>query len=568
MVVLKTVELRFGSIQRLSNLQLSHPVLNNNNGVKNTIMMKKWICYVLSLCTLLLVGCSENKTQGASDGWKWNAKSVVVTPTVADVPIGFTQQMEADAVLNDGTTVRVTRHASLAWSSSNPNVAMVNETGLVQGQSAGEVTITARATNPDGSRVVGTATLVISNSVPQSLIVTPKSHTVAKGVPFLYKAEAKMSDGRVLEVTRHAQLTWSSSKTDVASISNEGEDKGVVKGLKEGVTQIQATAKVNGVTLSDTAALTVKAATMASLVVKPTNSTLAVGQERQFQADAVMTDGMATDVTSQVSWSSSQPGVALVSNDAGTKGRVQGRAISANPVAISASLTVEGDSYQASGQLRVVDAAVTGLSLTTKYDAPSLAKGLSAKLIALASLSDGSVSDVTQHSDVSWTSSDTNVVSVSNSPDTKGQVTGLKEGEATVTVTGNVAGQRYQDSLKVKVSQAVVTSVEVTPVTASTPVGLSQPFKAMAMLSDGSAPVDVTDSPFVSWSSDEPSVATVSNSAGSRGRATGVATGQTLIVATLNTAGIVTQGSATLEVTSPVMTGLQVTLRRRRCLMD
>jgi len=90
---------------------------------------------------------------------------------------------------------------------------------------------------------------------------------------------------------------------------------------------------------------------------------------------------------------------------------------------------------------------------------------------------------------------------------------------------------------------AVLTSIAVSPATATIGVGGTQQFAATGSYNDGSQK-DITAS--ASWSSTKTSVATVSNTNPTKGQATGVAAGSATLRAT--TSGIT--GSASLTVTS------------------
>lgn len=90
-------------------------------------------------------------------------------------------------------------------------------------------------------------------------------------------------------------------------------------------------------------------------------------------------------------------------------------------------------------------------------------------------------------------------------------------------------------------------SIAVAPATTSITVGQTAQFGATGTYSDLSTQ-NLTQS--VTWSSSNPSVATISNAAGTKGRATGVAAGGTTITAT-GAGG--TAGTAVLPVTPPVV---------------
>ncbi len=93
--------------------------------------------------------------------------------------------------------------------------------------------------------------------------------------------------------------------------------------------------------------------------------------------------------------------------------------------------------------------------------------------------------------------------------------------------------------------QLTLTSISVTPASASYQVSATQQFTATAHYSDGSSK-DITQS--ATWSSSDTSVATVSNSSGTQGTATMVGSGSTSITAAVGSV----EGTAAISVTSPV----------------
>ena len=98
----------------------------------------------------------------------------------------------------------------------------------------------------------------------------------------------------------------------------------------------------------------------------------------------------------------------------------------------------------------------------------------------------------------------------------------------------------------------VLTSVAVTPATASVPKGTTTQLTATASYSDGST-ADVTSA--ATWSSDNTSAATVSNAAGTQGLVTGLTEGSANVTATVGT----TYGTSAVTVTAPVLSSLAVT---------
>ncbi|MCQ9091134.1 beta strand repeat-containing protein [Vibrio alginolyticus] len=520
-------------------------------------MMKKLWLYALSICSVLLVGCN-NGDDGLLDvpeGWAHKAVSLAVTPKAADIPMGLTQQLEADAVLETGQTVRVTTDSHLTWTSSDTSIATVDAAGLVTGITQGTVTITALGVNNDGTQVSDTATITVSDAIAVDLTVTPRTKLVAKGLMQQYKAEVLMSDNRVIDVTANAGLTWSSSDTAIATISN-GADKGLATGVDIGVVDITAQGTVGSVSLSDTVKMTVTDATVTDFVVSPSRTSVPVGFEQPFTAEAVLSDGTVQDVTEQSTWTTSDPGTALVSDAAGTKGVAQGRAVSAadSPAEIQAQFTLGSNTYSDSGKLSVTDETVTAFNVTPAT--ASVPVNLTQAFIAKATLNTGRVIDVTNATTTSWTTSDSAIASIDNG-DHKGLATGEAAGSVTVTATTTLAGATHQDAAALDVTNATITGIVVTPADETTAVGLTKPFTATATLSDDTTR-DITADPATSWSTDNHDIATISNTAGYNGLAKGEAPGSVTVKASYNAGSVPVVGSAGLTVTDATITAIQV----------
>jgi hypothetical protein len=138
---------------------------------------------------------------------------------------------------------------------------------------------------------------------------------------------------------------------------------------------------------------------------------------------------------------------------------------------------------------------------------------------------------------VTWSSSDATKATISNAGGTNGKATTVAAGTTTITATqGGVSG-----STTLIVSSAALVSIEVTPDDPTILVGNSIQFTATGTYSDSSTQ-DLTS--LVNWTSFSPAFATVSNSAGSKGLAVGVAAG----TATISASSGVINDSSNLEV--------------------
>jgi uncharacterized protein YjdB len=179
-------------------------------------------------------------------------------------------------------------------------------------------------------------------------------------------------------------------------------------------------------------------------------------------------------------------------------------------------------------------------SLRVSPASASLQAGQTQQFTATAQYSDGSTANVS--STATWTVSSGSIASVSNA----GMATAKATGSATVTASLN--GINGSAALAVQSGTKTVTSVSVTPATATIAVGATQQFTATASYSDGTTS-NVTSSG-ATWSSSAPSIATINAS----GLAAAVAAGQTTLTATY-------QGksqSATLSATTATVTSVSV----------
>src|SRR5258707_1034904 len=72
--------------------------------------------------------------------------------------------------------------------------------------------------------------------------------------------------------------------------------------------------------VSNSTTLTVSPATLVTLAITPTNPSIALGTNEAFTATGIYSDATTQDLTSLVTWSSSNPLVATVSNALGSLG--------------------------------------------------------------------------------------------------------------------------------------------------------------------------------------------------------------------------------------------------------
>jgi len=150
-----------------------------------------------------------------------------------------------------------------------------------------------------------------------------------------FTATGNFTDGSKQDLTTTA--TWNSSNRAVATISNSSGSQGLAKALAAGTTTISAAVG----SLSDSTPLTVKSP-LVSIRVLPANGSIPLTTALQFRALGTFDDGSQQNLTSLVTWNSSDPTAATISNSAGSAGLATPAA--EGTTTISASLASLSDS--------------------------------------------------------------------------------------------------------------------------------------------------------------------------------------------------------------------------------
>jgi len=199
--------------------------------------------------------------------------------------------------------------------------------------------------------------------------------------------------------------------------------------------------------------------------------------------------------------------------------------------------------YLASAELYLPDTLTPPnlVSISLSPTGPTVPLDAAQQFIATGTFRDSSTE---QLASVTWSSSDTAVVSITDDASNLGAAYALGTGAATVSAcAGAVCG-----STTLTVGSAALVSIAITPATGTVPAGRPLQFYATGTYSDGSTQ-DLSS--LVTWSSSAPPVATIN----AAGLASGLIVGSTTITAASGTV----QGTAMLTVTSPVLASVAVT---------
>jgi uncharacterized protein YjdB len=462
-------------------------------------------CLVLSGCG---GGSSKSNTQSTSATKTLSSIAVSGKNSAKSVVAGTTLQLVAVGTYSDGTTADIT--SQVTWSTSDPAVATANVSGLLTAVKAGSVIASAKQ-----GAITGSMTIAVNAATLSSISVSGGA-ALAAGLSEQLSAQGTYSDSSTQTIT--SQVAWQTSDATVATVSASG----MLTSLKAG--NVTITASMNSV--SGNTGVTVTTAVLTAINVGAQSSSLAVGSAEQVTATGIYSDSSTQNLTSQASWTVSDPTVATVSG--------AGLLASLKVGSVTVMATMSGVSGSAT--VAVTAASVSSITITPAVF--SIASGQSKQLSAVAVYSDGTSHDVT--SQATWNALSTSYATVSAS----GLVSGVSAGTSTITATvGSTTG-----SAIATVTSAQLTSIVITPAAASIATGQTQSFTASGIFSDGST-TEITNS--VTWNSSATNFATIDPT----GLATGVSAGAAVITAS---SGSVTSAPVTLTVTAAVLTEIDI----------
>jgi hypothetical protein len=472
-----------------------------------------------------LEGISGSMTLAVSNA---TLVSIDVTASHPSAALGTTLAFVATGTYSDSSTQDITQ--VVTWTTSDAGFATVSNAegshGLATTVAVGSTTIAAALEGKSGS-----TTLTVSAADLVAIAVSPDVAALALGTSQAFTALGLLSDGTRQDLT--GQVTWSSTNDSIAKISNAEGSRGHALGL--GVGSVTISAEFLGI--SGSATLDVSSATLVSIDVTPFVLAIAKGTQLQFAAFGNYSDGSSQDLSSEVSWSSSNAGIVAISNAAGSRGLATG--VGVGTATLTAALA---------GVVESVDLGVSAALLHTILITPadtSVPVGEGLAFLATGVFSDATAQDITQL--VTWSSSDAAVATISNASGSKGFVQSVAGGLTQITATHS--GKSTTTTLTV--TTATLVSLTVSPVDPLIPAGYSLGLQALGNYSDGSSRSVNSQ---VLWSSSNPSAATISNSAGTEGRVTGIAPGTTTLSATLPGGN----GNTLLTVTNEVLNSIVV----------
>jgi len=488
------------------------------------------------------IGAAIDTTTATVDASSVSKVSVIPVDKIAN---NTYSQMRAVTIFKNGGSLDVTTTPGIGWSSSNPSVAIVGtSSGLASAKGPGTATISAKLGGLSGS-----TTLNVSDATIQSLAVAPNQATIAPGTNQNMIALATFTDSAgQFQQDISSVAAWTSDNSSVATVSYASGLQELASGVATGMANISASfSDAHGGVASSAAALNISAASLRGISVSPGDAGVTSGGGHQFIATGTFSDGTQQDLTLTADWSANNPSVATVSPF--------GFAAASGPGQTAIAATLNSQSGSSSflvnpGALRKIDICPADTADPLNSCPPldpvappppiSFPKVVPYGLIAIGTFTDGSRQDLT--SSVRWTSSNPSLATISNDPGipgyitsitTKGVATGFARGHVTLTATaGAVSG-----ASDVIVTDATPALLTVSPMNGIIQQGLTRQLMVAATFIDNTIEI-VT--PYVRWTTSDPSVVIVYPGGLAYPRAPGLAT------VTANIDG--TAGSTTITV--------------------
>lgn len=283
---------------------------------------------------------------------------------------------------------------TVTWTSSDPSVASVSESGKVSALKGGKAVISAKA-----DKITATCEVTVIAPV-ETITLSPETCEIARGEEITLTATVGPEDAT------DKSVSWSTSNKNVATVDSNGTVRGVGKG------QARITVRSGNVSAQCTVTVTLPVEG-----ISLDKTSLVIGRGNTATLKATVTPADASDKS--IVWSSSDASVASVSDKGVVTAIKKGKAvITANASGHTASCNVEVN--------------VPVAEITLSESSLKLKRGETSTLVATVNPADAD--DPT----VVWSTSNSSVAKV----DANGKITAVSTGYAVIKASsGAVSAQ-------------------------------------------------------------------------------------------------------------------------------
>lgn len=322
----------------------------------------------------------------------------------------LTKGETAELSVTEYTPEDTTDEKTVTWKSSNEDAVIVDESGKVTAVAKGTATITATSTaNPE---VKAECEVTVNN--PELESIAFKQSEIA----LLVGGEATV-ECTYLPTDADKPAIKITSSDDSIKVTDNGDGKAKVEGVKATSTPVEITATVEGATsiAAATCKVTVSDKAIPATGVKLNEETLeltAGDKPTQLIPTLISDEGTPTDTITKTEWTSSEPTIAAVNKDGNVTAVAEGKA----------TITVKvNDNFTATCKVTVKKLVKPISEVVLDKTSATVEEGKTVEIKATVN-----PSDTTEDKTVTWTSSDEKVATVKD-----GVVTAVAEGKATIT---------------------------------------------------------------------------------------------------------------------------------------
>jgi uncharacterized protein YjdB len=330
--------------------------------------------------------------------------SITINQDQITLTVGQTGQFTANVLPSNAT------NQNIIWSSAQPDIATVDNNGVVTAIAVGQASIIA--TSAENSEIFDFRYVTVNSAnIPvTSVSLNKNTTTLTVGESETLTATITPSNAT------NKNLLWSSNNTSVATVSTSG----LITAVSTGIADIMVITEDGGHTASCVVTVNAAIVSVTGVTLNKNTTTLTVGETETLTATVLPTNATNKNVT----WNSNVPAVVSVLNGTIT-------AHSTGTATITVTTQDGGHTAQCIVTVNAATITVNSVQITDESGTPittgtiiNKETGQTRQLLAKIEPENATNQNVT------WSSTNPNIVTVSST----GLVTAIAEGTTTVFV--------------------------------------------------------------------------------------------------------------------------------------